>query len=101
MTMIKKYEKKPVVVEAIKIKKDNYPEIVEFVGRDLNFWTQPSDIGALWYVALTDDHDDLKCAKENNAVAEVGDYIIKSSKGEFYPCRSDVFEMAYGEIEND
>jgi hypothetical protein len=27
--------------------------------------------------------------------ASVGDFIIKGVKGEFYPCRPDIFEMTY------
>jgi hypothetical protein len=29
---------------------------------------------------------------------EVGDYIIKGIKGEFYPCKSDIFEASYEEV---
>ena len=28
-------------------------------------------------------------------VASVGDYIIKGVKGEFYPCKPDIFELTY------
>jgi hypothetical protein len=27
--------------------------------------------------------------------ANVGDYIIKGVKGEFYPCKPDIFEATY------
>ena len=27
-----------------------------------------------------------------------GDYIIKGVKGEFYPCRQDIFEQTYEEV---
>jgi hypothetical protein len=30
--------------------------------------------------------------------AYVGDWIIKGVKGEFYPCKSDIFEMTYEEV---
>lgn len=29
--------------------------------------------------------------------ASVGDYIIRGVKGEFYPCKPDVFELTYQE----
>ena len=29
----------------------------------------------------------------------INDYIIKGIKGEFYPCKPDIFEMTYEEIE--
>lgn len=28
-----------------------------------------------------------------------GDYIIKGVKGEFYPCKPDIFEMTYEKVE--
>jgi hypothetical protein len=31
--------------------------------------------------------------------AEFGDYIIKGIKGEFYPCKPDVFEATYELVE--
>jgi hypothetical protein len=31
--------------------------------------------------------------------ANQGDYIIKGVKGEFYPCKPDIFEMTYERVE--
>jgi hypothetical protein len=31
--------------------------------------------------------------------ATYGDYIIKGIKGEFYPCRADIFEASYDEVD--
>jgi hypothetical protein len=33
-------------------------------------------------------------------LASKGDYIIRGVKGEFYPCKPDIFEMTY-ELVND
>ena len=32
---------------------------------------------------------------EGDMIAQWGDYIIKGVKGEFYPCKPDIFEMTY------
>jgi hypothetical protein len=32
---------------------------------------------------------------EGNHAAFIGDWIIKGVKGEFYPCKPDIFEMTY------
>lgn len=32
---------------------------------------------------------------EGNHVASIGDWIIKGVKGEFYPCKPDIFAMTY------
>jgi hypothetical protein len=31
-------------------------------------------------------------------IASVGDWIIKGVKGEFYPCKPDIFENTYEEV---
>ena len=31
-------------------------------------------------------------------IAEKGDWIIKGVKGEFYPCKPDIFEKTYEEV---
>jgi hypothetical protein len=32
---------------------------------------------------------------EGNHQANIGDWIIKGVKGEFYPCKPDIFELTY------
>jgi len=32
---------------------------------------------------------------EGDMVASIGDYIIRGIKGEYYPCKPDIFEMTY------
>lgn len=32
-------------------------------------------------------------------VASVGDYIIRGVKGEYYPCKPDIFELTYDRYE--
>ena len=36
---------------------------------------------------------------EGKMKANIGDYIIKGVKGEFYPCKPDVFHKKYEKIE--
>ena len=36
---------------------------------------------------------------EGEHIASIGDYIIKGVKGEFYPCKPDVFELTYDFID--
>jgi len=35
---------------------------------------------------------------EGDMIALPGDYIIKGVKGEFYPCKPDIFEATYEEV---
>ena len=36
---------------------------------------------------------------EGSHLASSGDYIIKGVKGEFYPCKPDIFELTYELVE--
>ena len=84
-----KYRKKPVVVEAIQWTGDNYDEICKFVGKPLVFNAEPRD-NSQPRLAI----DTL----EGEMTATVNDYIIKGVKGEFYPCKPDIFLQTYEEV---
>ena len=75
-----KYRTKPCEIEAIQWNGDNEAEIFSFVGD--NYYMSQS--GYLMIETL-----------EGDMQASVGDYIIKGLRGEFYPCKPDVFEKKY------
>ena len=80
-----KYKKKPVVIEAIQWVGDNLNEIESFVGEN-----------------MLSDNDGIEiCTLEGNMKASKGDYIIKGIKGEFYPCKPDIFDATYEIVEED
>jgi hypothetical protein len=76
-----KFRKLPVEIEAIKWNGANTGEIKNFCGINLLEEKLPKNllIGTL----------------EGPHIASVGDYIIKGVKGEFYPCKPDIFEATY------
>lgn len=80
--MVKQYRKKPVKIEAVKWTGDNYSEIEEFTN-DTSYLLRR----CLFIKTL-----------EGELIANTGDYIIKGVKGEFYPCKPDIFEKTYEEI---
>ena len=75
-----KYRKKPVVIDAVKLGIDNLDVIEEFVFP--NKFKQIS-LGI-----------EIKTL-EGTMLAGWGDFIIKGVKGEFYPCKPDIFELTY------
>ena len=79
---MKKYRKKPVVIEAIQYNGDNYNEISNFTGNKS-------------LLGLKQSNEIIINTLEGNMIASVGDYIIKGIKGEFYPCKPDIFEQTY------
>ena len=80
--MAKKYRKKPVVIEAVQWTGDNLVEVSMLMPH-----------GGYDGIAKTIKIETL----EGEMVANIGDYIIKGIKGEFYPCKPDIFEQTYEE----
>lgn len=85
-----KYRKKPVVVDVEKWTGTigSFNDILDFMGT-------VKDRG----VYLSADKKSL-CIEtlEGDMRAEIGDFIIKGVKGEFYPCKPDVFKETYDQI---
>ena len=86
-----KYVKKPVEVEAIQIH-GNVNEISAFIGDNGEAYIEDS----AWQVGKGIPHTIVTIhTLEGDMRAIDGDYIIKGVKGEFYPCRKDIFEQTY------
>lgn len=82
--MIKQYRKKPVVITAVLLDDDvDLKDVMEWCG------------------GTVADHDDTSVlieTLEGVMKANKGDYIIRGVKGEFYPCKPDIFEASYEEV---
>lgn len=81
--MNNKYRKKPVTIEAIQWLGTNLSEIDDFVGESITNKGTTLIIHTL----------------EGDMEASIGDYIIKGVKGEFYPCKPDIFLATYEEVD--
>ncbi|WP_217649208.1 hypothetical protein [Yersinia ruckeri] len=85
MTM--KFRKKPVVIEAKQFNgkwTGDGADILEWMGRGGD-WNQ--------------DTAELKIhTLEGVMTASKGDWIIKGVKGEFYPCKPDIFAATYDQV---
>lgn len=96
--MYKKYRKKPVTIEAIRLlnNDDSIEECIKWV---FNIGMETSLIGKS---ATIDDVKDKSGfyipTLEGNMKANIGDYIIKGINGEFYPCKPDIFDKTYEEV---
>lgn len=85
MSKVAKYRKKPVVIEAIQVSIDNYDDVRSFCPK-----VQARVVGVTghrWNYAIP--------TLEGTMTAIDGDWIIKGVKGEFYPCKPDVFAATY------
>jgi hypothetical protein len=99
--MIKKYVKKPVEIEAIELSKNNLFEVNCFLeGRVIDNNSCQRARGA-WddYEYICSQRGGLEITTlEGKHLASWGDFIIKGVKGEFYPCKPDIFELTYSEV---
>jgi len=89
--MIKRYRKKPVVIEAIQWTGDNLAEIIQFIGLHESAlkwtWAEYESVVA---------REGLKIfTLEGSHLASIGDFIIKGIQGEAYPCKPDIFAATY------
>ena len=87
--MVKDYMKKQIVVQAMVWTGGNAEELEDFIGHVC--------IGQDFY--FDEDRNLFITTLEGDHRADIGDYIIKGVKGEFYPCKPDIFEMSYEEVE--
>lgn len=93
-----KFRKKPVVIDAVQWTGQNEAEINTFVGQSLYILRPPSQM----------EHDKevpndavviVIPTLEGDMHASRFDWIIKGIKGEFYPCKPDIFEQTYESVE--
>lgn len=79
-----KYRKKPVVIEAVQFDKN----------RPMNEWPD----GICMYAGCPASTCVHVHTLEGPLIVTDGDWIIKGIKGEFYPCKPDIFEQLYEKI---
>ena len=81
-----KYRKKPVVIDAWKLEFSTHciDVLISIIGPKAR---QGMD-GSIKIQTL-----------EGEMTAVTGDYIIRGVKGEFYPCKPDIFELTYEKAE--
>lgn len=83
--MIQKYKKRPVVIDAIQFfpTESCLEELADW-GLEVNLDRSNKNLPILRVPTL-----------EGTMIATEGDYIIKGIRGEFYPCRADIFFDTY------
>lgn len=85
-----KYRKKPVVIDAWQLTKEN-------IEAGIPDWIDTEQVSIFGETnAFAEIH-----ILEGTMQASYGDYIIKGVQGEFYPCKPDIFEATYEEAENE
>jgi hypothetical protein len=87
-----KYRKKPVVIEATQW--DGTYTQAKALEKELGLNTlgmsahPPSNKVSWWKIGTL----------EGGHIVTIGDWIITGVKGEFYPCKPDIFELTYEKV---
>jgi hypothetical protein len=77
------FRKKPVVIEAVQWTGSNMQEVsAHFKGSNQ-------------LPAVIHGHPVSIATLEGEMRADIGDYIIRGVKGEYYPCKPDIFDATY------
>lgn len=98
--MIQKYRKRPVIVEALQLNKDNIKKVYEFIYGDgsVNLVNRMAEERwELYENGVQQFGFRLKTLESDGEtqIASFGDFIIKGVEGEFYPCKPDIFSKTY------
>jgi hypothetical protein len=87
------YRKKPVEIEARMWTGSNWHEMLQWIK-----WEGGYDVAP---VSSPDGSRLIIKTLEGHMTADMGDWIIKGVKGEFYPCKPDIFEATYEKVIDD
>jgi hypothetical protein len=91
-----KFRKKPIVIEAKQVTPETAEEIGVWCGAEMAYAKTNGYISYLWGWGLPIEQRHLIIRTlEGDHTASMGDWVIQGIKGEFYPCKPDIFEMTY------
>lgn len=85
----KRYRKKPAEIEAMQLTRESFHAVGEWAGAR-ECWGLDAPSPGLFIETL-----------EGLMKASLGDYVIRGVKGEFYPCKPDIFAATYVAAEAD
>lgn len=95
------FRKKPVTIEAVQLTWKTWDDVCEFTGGIISPTNPARSVDTFSdtcgelspYIELTIP------TLEGDHTAKHGDWIIKGIKGEFYPCKPDIFAATYDPVE--
>ena len=89
---VQRYTKLPITIEAIQFNGGNASDIARWVDPMVS----ENELPEGWWIAADGNGAGLMVPTTEGVMrADIGDWIIKGVKGEFYPCKPDIFAMSY------
>ncbi len=92
-----KYRKKPIIVDAWKYN-GTFAGCPEWISDAIEKRIIKRERNVHLYKVIVGNQYDIETL-EGDMHLSIGDYIIKGVKGELYPCKPDIFENTYEEME--
>lgn len=87
--MVRKYIKKPIIIEAIQYNGKNIEEVRDFIESDVR-------------IIYTKDFKKIEIPTlEGNMQAIPSDFIIRGVNKEYYPCKEEIFNKTYQIVEEN
>lgn len=83
---MKRYRKKPVVIEAVQLDSQDFDGLVEICT-----WSGGRAVSWEGHLIAID-------TLEGTMYADNGDWIIRGVQGEHYPCKPEIFAATYEEV---
>lgn len=93
MSDLKRFRKKPVVIEAMKLTYENRYEVASWCSGEAQDAAPSGIVYASGLIKIT--------TLEGDMWAKSGDYIIRGVQGEFYSCKPDIFTDTYEEVRDE
>ena len=91
-----KYRKKPIVIEAVQILEDAAVPLLELIDGS-------GEVDVVRGHPLSDIDGKVICVHirtlEGQMLGDLGDWLIRGVKGEFYPCKPDIFAATYEPVQ--
>lgn len=93
-----KYRKKPVVIDAEQLTEK---ACLNYFKDNSKLFMDKFNIQGSWNINTERIHNAYIAIEtlEGNMLANLGDWVIKGVKGDFYPCKPDIFARTYEKAE--
>ena len=85
------FRKKPVVIEAVRCTPENVDRVALWCGGRVERIASAQDPSDEWVALKIPTLEGVMTANTYHG----GDWVIRGVKGEFYPCKPDIFDATY------
>ena len=95
--LVEKWQKKPTVIEAVQLSPSNVHRVANWCGGRVIEESKPSDRTDVYIALEIPTLEGVMRAQVTDLTGQYfgGDFVIRGVRGEFYPCKPDIFLETY------